>query len=801
MEKIFTKALGLVLVTAMLLSVIPPLSFAAPDDSIYVSPEAGINLSTASVSIGYEFSIILMAKSTVAVGAWSTRLAYDHRVLLWLNGTYTNATHPGEPSEKSEFFKNISTVGVSAVHLTHNESGNFWRVDFGESWSGSGPNRDPGYGSLALYWFRVVDTPVKGGNINSYFDLHSSDIPHAGAGAKTYMITPPNTKFGIGVDAQYNYIWAPPPAATLVAAPVNNTFGWDTDWPCTRFNVTIRINVDAAWYLTNLSFRVTFDKNFLEVTNQWILDPVWNADSYCTYNNVAGYVDVVVFTTGTVTTNIVIIIEFHIISQKLYPNFDYCILDFTNVVIWDHIQAIPHGTDTEAFVKVWGRRYYPLPDLEVQPSVTYFELPPAGTTFSVDVAISDLHSGWKLVGIEFRLQYDDEWLEVVSVDLPGPYLDAYAPHGMWFISYLETPPPHVLVGELILPNGSGQWNPPFPGDNNDPPTGPLGDGVVATIYFRTKKALSGPGVITLPLHLFNARFVTAAGLTMNFEPLIDGVVILNDHITTGRVIDIYGGACDAGYGPAPEPWPAPYGGQGQGMPMEIVIPQSCVCLYADVLYNGWPVQQKDVNIEVEGPYLHLYNETSQEWYYVPAQGYMILLKLSARTNETGQIKICFAMPWPCDDPESLLGVWKVTATVNIRDVVVTDTMYYYYDYMVHIWKVTTDKYFYKHCENVYVTVEYGSHAMLTYPGLVSVVIMDELMVPFMGLAEIRIGGATFCTYKNGSVTIPIHVMKWWFVGFADIYVNIFDKDPTIGGFNWYKQVFLDDEIYILPEWA
>jgi hypothetical protein len=793
MEKFFTKALGLVLVTAMLLSVIPPLSFAAPNDSIYVVPEAGINLSTASVSVGYEFYIELWATSTKNVGAWSARLAYVDTILLWLNGSYTNADHT-----QSEFFDNISTVPVSPVHVLHNATCH--RVDFGESWAGSGPTRDPGYGSLCRYYFRVIAAPVKGGNINSYFDVHSSDIPHAGAGAKTYMIDAASVKFGIGVDAAYNYVWAPPPAAYLTASPINNTFDWDHDWPCTRFNVTISIHVDTAWYLTSLSFRVTFDPTFLEVTNNYIVDPVWNADSHYTINNIAGYDDVFLYTTGTVgPVTIAKIIEFHIISQKLYPSFDYCLLDFTNVVIWDHIQEIPHGTDTEAFVKVWGRRYYALPDLEVLPSVTYFELPPAGTTFSVDVAISDLHKGWKLVGIEFRLQYDDEWLEVVSVDIPGPYLTAYAPNGMWQISYLETPPPHVLVGELILPYPNGTWLPPFPGD--DPETGPLGDGVVATINFRTLKALSGPGVITLPLHLFNARFVTADGLTMNFEPLVDGVVILNDHITTGRVIDIYGGACDAGYGPAPEPWPAPYGGQGQGMPMEIVIPQSCVCLYADVLYNGWPVQQKDVNIEVEGPYLHLYNETSQEWYYVPAQGYMILLKLSARTNETGQIKICFAMPWPCDDPESLLGVWKVTATVNIRDVVVTDTMYYYYDYMVHIWKVTTDKYFYKHCENIYVTVEYGSHAMLTYPGLVSVVIMDDLMVPFMGLADITIGGATFCTYKNGSVTIPIHVMKWWFVGFADIYVNIFDKDPTIGGFNWYKQVFLDDEIYILPEWA
>jgi hypothetical protein len=528
---------------------------------------------------------------------------------------------------------------------------------------------------------------------------------------------------------------------------------------------------------------MNFDATWLKI-NTVVIAATWNNYSLYTINNIAGTLQVKVGTNNNIGGSVLIATcTFEITQHDDFPAFHDADLNFASVLMWDHIQAIPHGTDTVAHLYLPGIQTYLPAILSVIPDPVYFELPPTGTVFEVRVEIHDLDVGWQLVGLEFRLEYDEEWLEVIGV-AEGPFLPAYAPFGTWYVSYLETPPPHVLVGELILPNGSGQWNPPFPS----------GDGVVTYITFRTKKAQTGPGIITLPLNLFNSKYVTALGKTINFVE-DDGVVIFNDHITTERVIDVYGGACNAGYGPAPEPWPAPYGGQGPNMPMDLVIPQSCVCLYFDVLYNGWPVQMKDVNLEVEGPYDHVDGQ------YIPKPSHMILLKLSARTNETGQAKICFAMPWPCDNPEDLLGVWKVTATVNIRDVVVTDTLYYYYDYMVHIWKVTTDKYFYKHCENVYVTVEYGSHAMLTYPGLVSVVIMDELMVPFMGLAEITVGGSVFCQYKNGSVTIPIHVQKWWFVGYADIYVNIFDKDPTIGGFNWYKQVFLDNAIYILPEWA
>jgi len=176
-----------------------------------------------------------------------------------------------------------------------------------------------------------------------------------------------------------------------------------------------------------------------------------------------------------------------------------------------------------------------------------------------------------------------------------------------------------------------------------------------------------------------------------------------------------------------------------------------------------------------------------------------VFKATAITDGNGVAKITFAMPWPCEDPESYLGVYKVTATVNIRDVVVTDTLTFYYDYMVHIFKVTTDKFAYEHCETVNVTIEYGSRAMQTYPALFVAVIKDELNVPFMGMREVEVGGAEFCTFANGTITIPIHVDKWMFSGYADILVDCFDKDPTEGGFAWCPQVFLDDAIYILPK--
>jgi hypothetical protein len=231
--------------------------------------------------------------------------------------------------------------------------------------------------------------------------------------------------------------------------------------------------------------------------------------------------------------------------------------------------------------------------------------------------------------------------------------------------------------------------------------------------------------------------------------------------------------------------------------MDLVIPQSEVCLFANVTYNYWPVQRKDVGFEVEGPYEHIINQSGS--FYVPKASYRILLKEVATTNESGTAAIYFAMPWPCDDPESLLGVWLVTSTVNVRDVIVSDTMMFYYDYMVHIWKVTTDKFSYMHCETVKVTVRYGTHAMQYYPALFTMVIKDELNVPIgFDYVETTVGGAIFCQYLNKTIYMYMHIEKFAFAGYATVHVNCFDKDPTIGGFAWCPEYTPPPEIFIQP---
>ena len=164
------------------------------------------------------------------------------------------------------------------------------------------------------------------------------------------------------------------------------------------------------------------------------------------------------------------------------------------------------------------------------------------------------------------------------------------------------------------------------------------------------------------------------------------------------------------------------------------------------------------------------------------------MKRTAATGTDGYATIAFEMPWPCDDPESLFGVWTVTATVDISDTRINDTMEFHYDWMVHIYKVTTDMFEYNHCDEVVITIEYGTHAQQMYPALFSVLLMDELIVPVgMALVETEIGGAEFCSLINSTIVVSIHIPKWAFAGIATIHVNAYDRDPTEGGIAWVPE--------------
>jgi hypothetical protein len=233
-------------------------------------------------------------------------------------------------------------------------------------------------------------------------------------------------------------------------------------------------------------------------------------------------------------------------------------------------------------------------------------------------------------------------------------------------------------------------------------------------------------------------------------------------------------------------------GIGMNVPTDMRWPQKELCLCANVTYAGWPEQNKDVAFEIKRP---LYDEQTGEQI-----GFQLWTVVYARTNETGYACTVIRLPWPCDDPEAYFGVWKVWATVDVACVVVNDTMEFKYDYRVRIWDVQTDKTEYKHCEDIVVTISYGTVSMATFNITFTLTVTDASGVP-IGFAyeEVTVGGAQWCTYANGSLTLSVHVVKWARPIVGTIYVGALSDFPQNGG-SAETPVYVT-RVSILAAWA
>jgi hypothetical protein len=193
-------------------------------------------------------------------------------------------------------------------------------------------------------------------------------------------------------------------------------------------------------------------------------------------------------------------------------------------------------------------------------------------------------------------------------------------------------------------------------------------------------------------------------------------------------------------------------------------PQKQVCVWANVTYNGYPEQQKDVAFEI-------FDVKGTRWGII-----------YARTNSTGTAYTCFRLPWPCDNPEQYLGVWTIIGTVDIACQIVNDTVRFHYDYLVRIWKVTADKTEYKHNETACYTIEYGSHSQQIRNVTIALTGLDETGVPFgFAYKQVQIGGTVFCQYKNFTDTLCIYIPKYARAGLGEVDVAFLNDWPYLGG--------------------
>jgi len=157
------------------------------------------------------------------------------------------------------------------------------------------------------------------------------------------------------------------------------------------------------------------------------------------------------------------------------------------------------------------------PHLEVSPPlIEYGPSPAVGQEFDINILIKNLVVEWQLVGIDFRLSYNNTLLEVVSVT-EGPFLPSFpnapTPPYTFFIYTVEPVPPNIHVGDILLPNATGQWN-----------NFPYGDGVVTTIRFRILHQGFFPEVDTSPLNLYSITLTDSNAASIPYDPPVNGIV-------------------------------------------------------------------------------------------------------------------------------------------------------------------------------------------------------------------------------------------------------------------------------------
>lgn len=810
--------IAMLLVSAFPVLAQPKLS--RPANAIWIedadAPYWAVNLTTANPAhtIGYTFIVtIWLNVSIVTPGAdgvdtWQVQVNFNPAHLEAVKAGYTAGA-------KSKFFDGLDTVPVTPT--IKNDLG---YVLHGETCVSPGYRAVPYCQSLFWIEFRVKAVPGKGEKLTSLIDIDPSIT-------KTFVVDTAGNKISLSrYGCHYEFKWEPPPPPYMTVehdgfygvppTPVPPPDVWPLCWGPyppkalgSAFDIKIYIaNLAAAWSLTNASFSLLYNATVIDAVgglgNITLNGAIWDiSTSSVTYN--PGKIDFVVYPkAGVVPYGKVLVatIKFTImLLQGDVPPipmgyYDFSKLEFSNVKLMDHIMEIPTAPPKKGEVRLLAVVKLPLPWLEVSPKDTVLGPELAiGKEFKVNVVIKNLHWAWYLIAYQARLTYDPTLIEVVEVT-EGPFLKdpRWNLYGTFFVSGVESDGkygPHIWFGGILLPSEYGVWDqtvwPQAPGPdipNLDPPVNP----VIATVKFKAKAQNIMPqpdltcrlDILPFKLPGEDRHFIDRDGnyIPTDMAKIVNGTYTMKSGFHTGRRIDLYGGAKNAGYGA--RVFPNGYNGRGPNRPMDIVIPQSEVYLYAEVTYNLWPVQSKAVTFEI-------IDNKGNTW-----------AKFIAITNASGIAAITFRMPWVCENPQQYLGVWTIVATTNLADQVIKDTLSFHYDYMVRIWKVTTDKYHYGHDETIKVTVEYGTHAMQSYPALFTVTVIDELGVPVgMVTYSTTVGGAEYCAYKNASFDVTITIPKWAYAGLAQVHVCCFDKEPVEGGFAWCP-AYTPVEICITP---
>jgi len=756
---------------------------------IYMMPSANV-FDTDMVSVSYKWNITFYVNHINSPGAFAFQFRCNY------NPAFLNVTGAWLPTwDPTYIFFGKSTVSPSP-------SFSVGSVLVGDSILVGAPTSGAGSFKLGIVEFHIIASPGKYESFYSDLDIDNVD---------TYLLDEALDEIAglIKTNGYVQYDWAPPTTIpTIVAQPVdpglpgatltgqNLTFDPYHQWNSTNFDLDVRItDLSTGWALHNASFTLSYNASLIEIEIT-VVNLAWTTSSVDTA--IPGFIDVFVanyFPPPPAGDVLIITITFHIIGQgeTISTGRDYSHLDFSNVMLWDTFTPISLDEMKNGLIIVYRFWCSSLPWFEVDqydtilgPELVIGEQ--YGQEFTIKVNIKELHFAWEMIGYNVRLTYDEDLVSIVACK-EGEFLKRpeWNWYGTFFVSYLEDPsfiprPPHIIVGGMILPNATGIWDQP----------NPEGSGTLFEVTFKPLKQ-SWVDTYTCAFEVY-PLFQNTMGeylvseipdsIPVDEDLIVDGTLTILPIEPTGRRVDLW--MCN------PE-----LGGMGIGTPADLVLPQTGITLCAKVTYNWQPVSYKKVTFEIRGPFPHGEFETGKLW-----------AVLQDDTCDDGHATAFFRMPWTGHDAEELIGTWGVMVSVTLADVVITDYMEFDYDYLIHIWSVTTDQPEYYKCNTAQVTVEFGTKSSRPFNVTMYVTIQDELGVPInIGFIGTTVGGAELCHYANFTLTIPVHIETFAYAGLAEVRVSFVFGLPSEGGeaagqeastFIWILPVHADDPWFVDP---
>ena len=631
MNKRLSKLFATLLVTVIVLGAfpilmpakatvpLPPAFYIIPDHS-FLSPPT---------TVGTTFTEFLYVSTSAATFTYQYEVDFDYTQLACVSsGTaFSNGTI-------SQFF--FGHTAVPAGPTIDNTTGT---ITGGETLLGadSVPATPSGALIINMTFITLIGPPING-NLTSLISVNP---------ANSFLLDPDlGTVGGVSFgNATYFNKWAAPALPHLAVEPTPQTFNKFVLWNGTTFTVDVVIKgISSSWFLGNATVQLDYNAS-LTTQIGVVFDPIWITTAFT--DTGPGLLQFDVSNPSSVPNGDVKIatITFNITDQgsvppRVFGDADLSILTLHNYALgstanfYISTTAAVNGLVTvECFVPVAP------PYLSVS-SATLGPGPVIGQLFDITVTFNNVRDFENIIGIQFRLSFDETLIyPQAGMVSEGPFLPSYAALqpgslGTFFTYFIEDPDGvygrHVLVGNMIFPDGMGVWHAPMLN----------GTDVITTITFKVlAQPLAYPSYVT-PLNIVDQEAIALDNLVSQnivTYPLSDphnGTVTILPSFASGRVIDEYGGAVNSGMiqlvGAPYLQFPYPYGGQGPNMQMDMVEPQSWVWLHANVTYNGWPVQFKNVGFEVDMP-----NGT-------------VYTKMSAFTDVNGVATVGFRMPWPCD---------------------------------------------------------------------------------------------------------------------------------------------------------